>query len=202
MNHALPDDTSPQQVFTRGRAVTWRVAPGRWLPDASCLSERPPKPSSHCFPRESPRCEDKREQPLRGLRPPPLSSRGPGVLVVDDDAGVRTLLNNILRQQGFAAWLAGDGKQAVELYQEWCAEIDLVLLDVRMPGLDGPQTMAALRRFDPEVRCCFMTGDSGDYTVNNLLEQGAARVISKPFHLQDIMQLLGEMVRDCLKVEA
>ena len=57
-------------------------------------------------------------------------------------------------------WLAVDGDDALDLYQRHRAEIDLVLLDVQMPGLDGPRTLDALREFDPDVLACFMTGSA------------------------------------------
>src|SRR5690349_11978266 len=76
-----------------------------------------------------------------------------GVLVVDDQEGVRGVLGAMLRQEGFAVWLAADGWEAIDLYRSRRAAIDLVLLDVRMPGLDGPATLAALRGLDPRVRC-------------------------------------------------
>ena len=136
----------------------------------------------------------KHHQPVRLHEGPHTTSRRPGILVVDDDVAVRTLLNAALWHYGFAVWLAGDGTQALELYQELRADIDLVLLDVQMPGRDGPQTLAALRRINPEFLCCFMTADSKAYTQEELLEQGAVRVLQKPFHLAAVAQLLWQLV--------
>ena len=65
-----------------------------------------------------------------------------------------------MRSHGLAVWLAADGPEAVELYRGHRDTIDVVLLDVQMPGLDGPATLTALREFDPGVLCCFMTGHS------------------------------------------
>src|SRR5262245_28560286 len=122
------------------------------------------------------------------------TSRRPGILVVDDDLGVRNMLSAGLWQHGFMVWLAGDGPQALELYRALRAEIDLVVLDVRMPGMDGPLTLTALQRLDPEVRCCFMSGNIGPYTEEELLERGALRVVLKPFRLPEFAQLLWQLV--------
>lgn len=116
--------------------------------------------------------------------------RPAGVLVVDDDGLIRSMLGTGLRQQGVRVWLAANGREAVEVYGRHAGEIDLVLLDVRMPGLDGPQTLAALEKIDPRVRCCFMSGDTGTYTSRELLRPTVLRVFRKPFRLDDVAEVL------------
>src|ERR1700730_10176780 len=105
----------------------------------------------------------------------------PGVLVVDDEPAVRPLLATVLPLYGLDVRAAATGHQAVGLYQEHCPDIAVVLLDVRMPGMDGPATLTALRKINPEVRGCFMSGDTGDYTAEDLFGLGAAHVFPKPF---------------------
>src|SRR5262249_54197572 len=103
-----------------------------------------------------------------------------GVLVVDDEGSVRGVLDIGLRHYGFALWLAADAADALALYQRHREFIDVVLLDVRMPGLDGPRTLAALRQLDPQVRCCFRSGSLGGYTEEELRYLSSAAVLSKP----------------------
>jgi CheY-like chemotaxis protein len=112
----------------------------------------------------------------RFLAPMPVE-----VLVVDDEEGVRKMLGLALRQHGFAVRLASGGPEAVALYRAHHETIAVVLLDVRMAGMDGPATLAALRQANPQVRCCFMSGDTGQYTVEELLALGASHVLQKPF---------------------
>ena len=95
-----------------------------------------------------------------------------------------------MRSHGFAVWLACDGPEAVDLYRAHRDGIDVVLLDVQMPGLDGPETLAALRELNPRVRCCFMTGDLGLYADRTLLDLGAATVFMKPFRLSEVAHQL------------
>jgi hypothetical protein len=85
-----------------------------------------------------------------------LACQGPEVLLVDDDAVVRTLVVQILRRAAFTVQSAASGEEGIELYRERYPAIDVVLLDVQMPGLDDPATLAALREIDLEVKCCFM----------------------------------------------
>jgi CheY-like chemotaxis protein len=66
----------------------------------------------------------------------------------------------------------------------------VVLLDVDMPDLDGPETLDALRELNPEVQACFMSGDSGNYQPDDLRKRGAAHVIAKPFLLKDLANVL------------
>ena len=115
-----------------------------------------------------------------------------GILIVDDEGCVRSVLNLGMRQRGFAVWLASDGQEAFDLYRCYRETIDVVLLDVQMPGADGPRTLAALQELNPRVRCCFMTGNLGDYTERGLLNLGAVTVIFKPFRLAEVTEILFE----------
>lgn len=112
----------------------------------------------------------------------PSNSRNPGILLADDMALILTLLKFELESRGFAVWLAVDGDDALDLYRRHGTKIDLVLLDVQMPGLDGPHTLEALQRINPDVVACFMTGNAGRYSEEDLLERGAACIFNKPFH--------------------
>jgi CheY-like chemotaxis protein len=116
-----------------------------------------------------------------------------GILVVDDDPLIRALFATCLPGQGFRLWLAGSGAEAVEWYREHGSDCDVVLLDVRMPGLDGPHTLARLRQVDPTVRCCFMSGDPGDYTDEDLFALGALDIVAKPFSLSGLVRRLRQL---------
>jgi DNA-binding response OmpR family regulator len=115
-----------------------------------------------------------------------------GVLVIDDTEAVRSVLDIGLGAFGFAVWLASSGREGVALYLAHRTAIDVVLLDVRMPGWDGPATLAALRALDPDVRCCFMSGDMGPYTSEHLLGLGAMTLFQKPFRLGELIGRLAE----------
>lgn len=114
----------------------------------------------------------------------------PGVLVIDDEPNVRQILEIALSRHGFTVWTAAGGREGVEQYREHRDAIDLVLLDVQMPEQDGPQTLAALRHLDPQVRCCFMSGDLGRYDPRELLASGADRIFAKPFGLVELSRSL------------
>jgi CheY-like chemotaxis protein len=109
-------------------------------------------------------------------------------LVVDDEITIRSLLDTALTREGYPVWLASDGEQALEVFRIHRNEIALVFLDVRMPVLDGPETLKALQRLEPAIRCCFMSGQSGQYSAEQLLELGAAQVFKKPFRIAEVLE--------------
>ena len=125
----------------------------------------------------------------------PPDSR-PTVLVVDDDETVRNLLRITLKRQGFEVCLAASGMEALSLCKNLTTTFAVVLLDVRMPGLDGPQTLTELQRITPNLACCFMTGDPGIYDTTALLGLGAAAVFTKPFQLNQLVEVLRQLAAD------
>lgn len=121
---------------------------------------------------------------------PPAGPAAPGVLVVDDEPGVRKLLREVLTDLGLTIWEADGGAAALDLYRQFQDRIVLVLLDVRMAGLDGPNTLARLQAVNAAVPCCFMTGHAGHYTEEQLLRAGALAVVRKPFRLAELLALV------------
>jgi CheY-like chemotaxis protein len=126
----------------------------------------------------------------------------PGILVVDDDQMLLTLLKTVLQRQGFTVWVAATGHAAVDLYRRNEERIAVVLLDVRMPGMDGPQTLVELRRINPLLACCFVSGDTGDYSPDDLENMGALRCFDKPFRTQELAQELWQIAQHCLRRSA
>jgi len=115
-------------------------------------------------------------------------------LIVDDDAVVRTILGMLFRQQGLPVRLAGNGKEGVEIYQRHRDEIALVLMDVRMPVMDGPHTLMRLQEINPSVACYFMSGDWHPYTEDELIRMGALGLAVKPL----AEKMLVEIAEECL----
>jgi DNA-binding response OmpR family regulator len=121
------------------------------------------------------------------------SAAPPGVLVADDDEHIRFLLRLALRHAGFDPLLAADGREAVELFLRHKDEVGAVLLDVNMPGLDGPGALAQIRQADPAVPCCFMTGDPEPYDAEDLMALGAACILEKPFRIDEALETLRDL---------
>jgi two-component system OmpR family response regulator len=117
-----------------------------------------------------------------------------GILLADDDTALTGLMERGLRPHGFTVWRATSGEQAVELYREHHTRIGLVLLDVEIPGLEGPPTLATLREINPNVRCCILSTPTSRYSEQDLRKQGASRILKKPFRLLEVARVIWEMV--------
>jgi CheY-like chemotaxis protein len=100
-----------------------------------------------------------------------------------------------LERSGFRVWAASDGREAVRLFRLHRDRIAVVLLDVEMPNMDGPQTLDRLRELDPTVVACFMSGGFGEYTCEELARRGAAQIFAKPFRLHELTSALHQMVQ-------
>lgn len=103
------------------------------------------------------------------------------VLVVDDDAVVREGMARMLEALGCSVASEPDGQSAVAYLREHRHEVDLVLLDLVMPGMSGRETFAAMQAIDPGVRVLIASGYSLDGEAQAMLESGARGFLQKPF---------------------
>lgn len=102
------------------------------------------------------------------------------ILIVDDDVKLLEMLDFVLTQRHFRTRSANSGTNAIALYEKHREAIKLVMLDLRMPDVDGLATLSALQKLDPAVRAVFLTGERGRDTEAQLLAQGALHVLHKP----------------------
>ncbi len=114
----------------------------------------------------------------------------PVLLLADDNALIRESLGAALRRRGVRVLLAATGTEAMDHYRRHAAEIGVLLLDVRMPDMDGPQTLIHLRELNPDLACCFMSGESDDELRKELLDMGASHFLIKPFGVAEVMEVL------------
>jgi CheY-like chemotaxis protein len=109
------------------------------------------------------------------------------ILVVDDEASVRELAVEILQRHGYQVFAADCGEAALETFQTRKGEIDLVILDLGMPGMGGLNCLRGLMQIDGSARVLIASGYSANGSVKECLESGAAGYIGKPYRLKDLL---------------
>ena len=119
------------------------------------------------------------------------AKKGERVLIVDDETNMRKTLADILRDEGYQVTAAATGEEAVELCSN--AGYDIVLMDVRMPGMDGVEAFREIRRHQEGVRVILMSAYGLESLKQAALDEGAVAFLAKPLDLQQTVKLIGEV---------
>jgi PAS domain S-box-containing protein len=115
------------------------------------------------------------------------SGDGKGVvLFVDDESLLRSVGEQMLAKLGYTPLLASNGRQAIEVFKERRNEISLVILDLVMPEMDGPETFREMQKIEPEVRVLISSGFTSDEIVDDLMAAGAKGFLEKPFEMRTL----------------
>src|SRR5262249_31554717 len=136
----------------------------------------------------SPRLQQGRRHEGHRLRRGNVMNARAAVLVIDDEPGIRDLLSFELSQEGFDVETAANGYAAVEALKR--RKFDLAVTDLKMPGMDGVETVAALRALDPDIEVIVATGYASVETAVACMKRGAYDYIQKPFDLAELKLLL------------
>jgi len=117
---------------------------------------------------------------------PTDSLRPTSILVVDDEASLRKLVDRILRQSGYNTYLAANAQDALRLYDQYAPDIGLVLLDWHLPGTSGKEALAALLARRADLRVVLMTGGR-EATTDEHATHDTASILLKPFTTTELM---------------
>jgi len=138
------------------------------------------------------------DEPLNGLKKNEPSAEVPGgnetVLIIEDEEAVRKVASRILKKRGYRVLEASRGDEAIRLYEESKEKIHLVLTDVVLPGMSGPQLIGKLRGIKDDFKVLYMSGYTDDMVVLNGALGKGANFIQKPF----TFNLLSRKVREVL----
>ena len=120
----------------------------------------------------------------------PVTTGGPAarVLVVDDESSVVEVFNEFLAAQGYELTVAASGEDAVRKLPG--CRPDIILTDLNLPGLSGLEVMRSAKAVDPEVCVVVVTGYASASTAIDALRQGAYDYVTKPFDLDDVLQIV------------
>ena len=117
------------------------------------------------------------------------------VLVVDDEDGVREFIRSALEFDGFEVFAAKDGTEGVAVFREHADRIDLVVLDMTMPGLSGERTFEELRKVRPDVRVVLSSGYNEDEAIARFAWRGLAGFLQKPYRHRDLLEAVVRHMR-------
>ncbi|MEK7781188.1 MAG: response regulator [Verrucomicrobiota bacterium] len=130
--------------------------------------------------------------PINITAPTPAALSGT-VLVAEDEATLRLLIERILKRMGLRVLTAEDGAEAVELFRQNAEDITFVILDFTMPNLDGIKTLEALRAIQPQVTAVLTSGYDVENIHQRYAQEGFAAFIRKPFQVETLMKVVRAM---------
>ncbi|MFC1974606.1 response regulator [Chloroflexota bacterium] len=116
------------------------------------------------------------------------------ILVVDDQFGDRETLKVILEDKGYRVATASDGAEAIKMVRE--KHYDIIFLDIRLPDMDGAETFEQVKEIDPQVAVIMMTGYTEEELVKRAISQGAYTCIYKPFDMEKLLALVGDIAKE------
>lgn len=115
------------------------------------------------------------------------------VLIVDDQNGIRVLLVEVFSNEGYNTFQASNGKLALEIVRK--ESPDLVLLDMKIPGMDGLDILKHIKQIDPSIKVIMMTAYGELDMIKEATDLGALMHFTKPFDIDDLRQAVNSQLR-------
>jgi len=126
----------------------------------------------------------------------PLKGGTETILLVDDEESIRQLGEELLGSFGYAVLTAPDGEGALELYEEKAKKVDLVILDLSMPGMGGKRCLEKLVEMNPQVKVIIASGYSFNGPTKGAIDAGAKGFVGKPYEVRQMLQAIRKVMDD------
>ena len=110
------------------------------------------------------------------------------ILVVDDDHDFAESLAEVLEHKGHRVTIANSGEEAIEIFKNH--EFELIFMDVKLPGMNGVESLLAIRAIQPTARCYMMAAYSIEQLLQQAVKNGALGILDKPLNLPQLFDLL------------
>ncbi|MEN6519570.1 MAG: response regulator [Armatimonadota bacterium] len=110
------------------------------------------------------------------------------IMVVDDEKEIRELFRDVLENQGYEVTVCENGTDAIKCLEE--RPVFAAFVDIRMPGMDGVETLRLMKEVNPDTQVVMITGYTRNESVDKALKLGCFVCMMKPFKLQDIMSVI------------
>lgn len=116
------------------------------------------------------------------------------ILIVDDEETMRDICSRTLKRLGYRAFSASNGELAIEYLKDGQQKIDLIILDMSMPGIGGYKCLQELIKIEPAVKVIVFSGYTHADMRTELIESGAMAFITKPYSLKDMAKTIREVL--------
>jgi PAS domain S-box-containing protein len=124
----------------------------------------------------------------------PPCADGELILLVDDEATVRSVIQCILKKHGYRVVTAAEGAAAMALFNRHRAKILAVITDMMMPGIDGPALVRALRQLEPQLPILGMSGVGEKADIKELSNLDSVKLLTKPFNISELLNTLHQAI--------
>lgn len=124
-----------------------------------------------------------------------MNKKNPTILIVDDALFTRTMLRNILTENGYKAVVEAEtGTEAIWAYERW--QPDLVIMDINMPEMDGMTAIGNIMNIDPEARIIICSALGEPHLMKEALEVGVIEFIMKPFQPEKVIEAIDKAINE------
>jgi CheY-like chemotaxis protein len=141
-----------------------------------------------------PLTEDRPAEPV-DIQKPDISHGSGRIFLVDDESIVRDVAGQMLRHLGYQVQFSSNGTEAVDFYKKHQKEIDLVILDMIMPGCNGREAYFRMKEANPNVKVLLSSGYCSRQEVKEAVEAGLQGFLQKPFSLSELSQKIKEILK-------
>lgn len=115
-----------------------------------------------------------------------------GILIVDDQQGIRLLLNEVFKKEGYKTFLAANGIEALHIFDQ--EKIDCVLLDMKIPGMSGIEILKQLKEKNKQIPVFMMTAYGEQEAVDEAMQLGVAKYFTKPFNIFEVRDEINKII--------
>jgi DNA-binding response OmpR family regulator len=116
------------------------------------------------------------------------------ILVVEDEELLLDLLKTIFETRGYRVLIARDGLEALDVYEQRGKEIDIILMDIGLPKLNGWEVLQKMKEMNSKVRVILASGYIDSHSKSEILKAGAKYFIQKPYMLKEVLQRVREVI--------
>ncbi len=120
--------------------------------------------------------------------------KGNKILIIDDETDLRDLIKDVLEEEGYEVFCASNGADGILLNET--INPDLIVLDLRMPGMDGIETLQNIRKNDDKVIVVILTGYGCPDTIRDAVNLNVSEYLSKPFENRELLSIIGRVLTD------